>query len=220
MTASKGLRAKRSDAGIIRPTGRDVAVLRWLGEMYGAPLSVVAELYGVGERAARRYAGRLEQAGFAGRQLAPAGVWLVPTRRGLRYAGLDYDPWTLVGWKADHTAAVARLRLHLERQYPTSSWTSERALKASWHGTGARVRIPDGMLEVDGQKIGLEVELHRKAEHRYPGICADVDPDLDQVWWFVPSTRDAAWLFHVLDGIPKPDRPKHTVLQLPEGVTS
>jgi hypothetical protein len=136
MTASSGIRARRSDAGQVRVTQRDVAVLRWLSEMYGAPLSVVAELYGVGQRDTRRHAARLEQAGFASRQHAPAGVWLVPTRKGLRYAGLEYEMWSLVGWKADHLAAVCRMRLALERQYPGAGWESERAYRERWHGTG------------------------------------------------------------------------------------
>jgi hypothetical protein len=193
---------------------RDVRVLRWLGEMYGAPLSVVGRLYGVGERDTRRHAARLEQAGFASRQLAPAGTWLVPTRAGLRYCGLEYEAWSLVGWKAEHLAAVCRLRLELEAAYPAGRWISERAVRAEWHGTGARVRIPDGILEVDGQRVGLEVELHRKGQHRYPGICADVDPSLDMVVWFVVSVADANWLAHVLDGIPRPARPVHEVLVL------
>ncbi|HEY6707644.1 MAG TPA: hypothetical protein VJB61_08620 [Actinomycetota bacterium] len=126
----------------MRPTERDVAVLRWLGEMYGAPLDVVSQLYGTGDRVTRRHAARLARAGFASRQLAPAGVWLVPTLRGLRYAGLDYDTWALVGWKAEHLAAVCRLRLALEAAYPDGRWTSERAVRAEWHGTGARVPHP------------------------------------------------------------------------------
>jgi hypothetical protein len=216
MTASKGIRARRSDAGIVRPTGRDVRVLRWLGEMYGAPLPVVAELYGVGARAARRYAGRLIQAGFASRQLAPAEVWLVPTRAGLHYAGLEqYERWDLVGWKAAHMAAVCRMRLALERQFPGAGWESERAIRQRWHGTGARVRIPDGILGQPGRRIAVEVELHRKAAHRYVGILADLDPDVGEVWWFVGG-GDVAWLRRVLADIPC--AVAQVVHQLPEGV--
>jgi hypothetical protein len=199
---------------VVRPTQRDLEVLRWLGEMYGAPLAVVGQLYGTGDRVTRRHAARLEQAGFASRQLAPGGAWLVPTLRGLRYAGLDYAVWPLVGWKAEHLAAVARLRLEVEAAYPDGRWTSERAVRADWHGTGARVRIPDGILDLPGCRVGLEVELHRKGQHRYPGILADVDPSLDRVWWLVRSVADSNWLQHVLEGIPKPERPVHEVMVL------
>jgi hypothetical protein len=182
--------------------------------MYGAPLSVFGRLYGTGERVTRRHAARLEQAGFASRLLAPAGQWVVPTRAGLAYCGLEYEPWSLVGWKAEHLAAVCRLRLEIEATYPDGRWTSERAVRAEWHGTGARVRIPDGVLDLPGCRVGLEVELHRKAAHRYPGICADVDPSLDRVWWLVRSTTDCQWLQGVLDGIAKPERPAHEVMVL------
>jgi hypothetical protein len=199
----------------VRPTERDLRVLRWLGEMYGAPLSVVGELYGVGARDTRRHAARLEQAGYASRQHAPAGVWLVPTRRGLRYAGLEYESWSLVGWKAAHLEAVCRMRLHLERQYPGAGWESERACRERWHGTGARVRIPDGILGQAGRRIGVEVELHRKAAHRYEGILADLDPELAEVWWFVAGP-DVAWLGRVLADIPCAVAQR--VVELPAGV--
>jgi DNA-binding MarR family transcriptional regulator len=67
MTASKGIRSRRSDAGQVRLSERDAAVLRFLGEQFGCPLSVVADLYGVGDRVARRHVARLERAGFASR---------------------------------------------------------------------------------------------------------------------------------------------------------
>ena len=86
MTASKGIRARRSDAGQVRLTERDATVLRFLGDQYGAPLSVVADLYGVGDRVARRHVARLERAGFAGRLTVAGQQWVVPTRAGLTRA--------------------------------------------------------------------------------------------------------------------------------------
>jgi hypothetical protein len=184
--------------------------------MYAAPLSVVGQLYGVGQRDTRRHAARLEQAGFASRQRSPAEVWLVPTRAGLRYAGLDYERWDLVGWKAAHMAAVCRMRLALEAKFPGASWESERAIRARWHGSGARVRIPDGIIGDHPRRIGIEVELHRKAAHRYEGIIADRDPDLSACWWFV-RPADVVWLRRVLDEIPCPI--DQLVFELPGGVT-
>jgi hypothetical protein len=154
-------------------------------------------------------------AGFVERAYGPAGgLWLVPTRKGLHYAGLEFAAWSLAGWKAAHLAAVCRMRLHLERQYPGAGWESERQCRARWHGTGARVRIPDGILGQPGRRIGIEVELHRKAAHRYEAILADLDPELAEVWWFVGG-RDVVWLGRVLADIPcaVPQR----VVELPEG---
>jgi hypothetical protein len=214
MTASTGRRARRSDAGSVRVTDRDVRVLRWLGEMFGAPMPVVAELYGVGERDARRQAARLERAGFASRQLAPGGAWLVPTRRGLRFADLDYERWAVSAWKGEHVAAVGRLRLTLQARYPEATWTSERAIRSRWAGSGARVRFADGQLDFPGTTcVGIELELHRKQPHTYQGITSDVDPAFDQVWWFC-RTADQAWLRGVLESVPTAARPEHHVIEL------
>jgi DNA-binding MarR family transcriptional regulator len=102
MTASKGIRSRRSDAGQVRLSERDAAVLRFLGEQFGCPLSVVADLYGVGDRVARRHVARLERAGFASRLTVAGQQWVVPTRAGLRFADLDHDVWQPRAWKLDH----------------------------------------------------------------------------------------------------------------------
>jgi hypothetical protein len=168
VTASRGIRAKRSDAGQVRLSERDAAVLRFLGEQFGAPLSVVAELYGVGDRVARRHVARLERAGFAGRLTVAGQQWVVPTRAGLRFADLDHEVSPPRAWKLEHVEGVARLRLALTHLYPGGSWTSEanhglhtslpsgnpapgrpgRSLAgpaATWPSTASRVlRIPSG----------------------------------------------------------------------------
>jgi hypothetical protein len=214
VTASRGIRARRSDAGIVRPTRRDVAVLQWLGEQFGAPLSVVGELYGVGERAARRNAERLERAGFASRLTVAGRQWVVPTRAGLRFADLDYETWQPRAWKLEHVEGVGRLRLHLGRLYPDAAWTSERQIRSRWAGSGARVRYADGQLDLaDGRCVGVELEVHRKKRFEYEGIGQDVDPQFDDIWWFC-RPQDAGWLADVLEEIPTPERPAHHVLAL------
>jgi hypothetical protein len=214
MTASNRQRARRSDAGQVRLTQRDAAVLRFHGEQFGCPLSVVAELYGVGDRVARRHVARLERAGFASRLTVAGQQWVVPTRPGLRFADLDYEVWQPRAWKLDHVEGVARLRLVLQARYPDADWTSERQIRSRWANSGARVRFADGQLDLaDGRRIGVELETHRKKRHEYEGIVRDVDPDFDEVWWFAPA-QDVTWLADVLDEIPKPERPSHLVLDL------
>jgi hypothetical protein len=99
-------------------------------------------------------------------------------------------------------------------QYPEATWTSERAIRSRWTGSGARVRFADGQLDFPGTTcVGVELELHRKKPHEYEGIAGDVDPAFDQVWWFCPPEL-VAWLRGVLDGLPKPPRPEHHVIAL------
>jgi hypothetical protein len=214
MTASRGIRARRSDAGQVRLTERDAAVLRFCGDQFGEPLSVVADLYGVGDRVARRHVARLERAGFASRLTVAGQQWVVPTRAGLRFAGLEHEMWQPRAWKLEHVEGVARLRLHLARRYPDAVWTSKRAIRSRWANSGARVRFADGQLDLaDGRCVGVELETHRKKRHEYEGIVRDVDPDFDEVWWFCPA-QNVTWLADVLDEIPKPERPRHLVLDL------
>jgi hypothetical protein len=175
---------------------------------------VVARLYRVGDRATRQNVARLERAGFAGRLTVAGQQWVVPTRAGLVFAGLDYQPWSPRAWKLEHVETVARLRLALQARYPDAVWTSERAIRSRWANSGARVRFADGQLNLaDGRCIGIELELHRKKRHEYEGIGRDVDPDFDEVWWFCPAA-DVDWLADVLEEIPKPERPHHHVLDM------
>jgi hypothetical protein len=222
-------------------TERDLAVLTWLGEMFGAPLPVVRDLLvragaptesapGAGWRqagevpdalaVARKWAGRMVAAKLVTRSRPLGATWVAPTRAGLDFAGLDYGTWKPVGWKLEHVAAVGRLRLKLEAQYPEATWTSERAIRSRWAGSGARVRYADGQLDFPGTTcVGVEVELHRKKHAEYEGIGQDIDPAFDQVWWFVPAPRgnhgaEVVWLRGVLAGILKPGRPEHHVIPL------
>jgi hypothetical protein len=218
------------DAGRPALTQRDLRVLTWTGEMYAVDLEVLGVLLarwspggvapGSLAAVARKHAARFERAGCASRVVVLGRPWLVPTKGGLAFAGLDYAPWAPVGWKLAHLATVARLRLELEAEQPEAAWESERAIRARWHGTGARVRIPDGAVTMpDGRRIAVEVELHRKARHRYSPIVAEQDPAWDECWWFTRA-GDVDWLTAVLAELPKPARPIHAVWMLPEGVTS
>ena len=180
-------------------TERDLRVLRWAGEQYALPVAVVAELVAAGgmtstsaTRVAARVAGRLEGLGYAGRPYALGRWWLLPTRAGLRAAGLPYRAWDLAAheWSLPHATMCARLRLYLERTYPTAGWESERGIRARWHGSGARVRLADGGLHWsdDETATGIELERHVKKPNRYQGAVADADPAWNAgVWWFSPA---------------------------------
>ena len=94
-------------------TARDLAALRFVGEQYAARSDVLAVLLGrlspatvrepgpagaTGPSASGSSGGR--QAGWAERRRMLGHTWVLPTRAGLRLAGLDLDPWTpaVTGW--------------------------------------------------------------------------------------------------------------------------
>jgi hypothetical protein len=173
-------------------TERDLSVLRWVGEMYVAPLEVVAQLVGrdeavsapSAERVARRTAERLERLGYAGRRPLLGQPWLVPTRTGLRVAGLNYPAQVPAEGILKHVSTVARLRLHLAAAEPAAEWECERSIREQWGAS--RVRRVDGALWWPNEDAtGLEVELHIKKPARYAGIVHDLDPNWNAgVWWF------------------------------------
>jgi hypothetical protein len=194
----RGAMVTRAPAGI---TERELTVLRWVGEQYAVPMAVLAELVerahrvpsGSAPRVARRMAERLAALGYAGRPHVLGRWWLVPTRAGLRAAGLDYQPWNIAEheWSLNHLVLCARLRLHLAAADPSAEWESDRAIRSRWHGTGARTRLADGGLHwPEGTAVGIELERYVKKPSRYQGAVLDQDPAwTDGVWWFTPAAH-------------------------------
>jgi hypothetical protein len=114
---------------------------------------------------------------------------------------------------------VARLRLHLAQAYPEARWESDRAIRARWHGSGARVRLADGGLYFPtGDAMGVECELHVKRLDRYQAVVADVDPAWSSgVWWFTPRAQVGLLQQRLQDA---GAGAHHEVVTAPEGVAS
>ena len=105
-------------------TARDVAALRFVGEQYTARSDVLAVLLGrlspavvrdagrLGDRTVRQRIERWEAAGWAERRRMLGHTWILPTRAGLRLAGLELDPWTPAVDRLAHHHAAAVVRLY------------------------------------------------------------------------------------------------------------
>lgn len=121
-------RARRSDAGTLRCSGRDLELLRVVGERY--TVTQLARMMRCSPHAARWLRSRWERAGWArGRALLvgePVFVWL--TRRGQSLAGIDYSVWRPNGGMLAHIAAVTDVRLHVLDRHPGAEWVCEREL--------------------------------------------------------------------------------------------
>jgi hypothetical protein len=141
-TPPGGLR--RSDAGTVRLTGRDVAGLVLCGDMYGAPYDLLAACLGVREDRLRGIVARWRKAGYVqtGR-LGPGPAWCWLTRPGLAAAGLGFAPSSPSLARLAHIRAVLAVRLSLESgaawQAGAAHWRSERRIRAAMSG-----RIPSG----------------------------------------------------------------------------
>ena len=121
--------ARRCDPGTVRCSGRDLELLRIVGEQYAMTLPQLARMMACSSRAARWLRSRWGRAGWArGRALLvgePVFVWL--TRRGHSLAGIDYSVWRPNAGMLAHIAAVTDVRLHVPDRHP-GTWVCEREL--------------------------------------------------------------------------------------------
>jgi hypothetical protein len=205
-------RARRWDAGPA-PTARDLAALRFVGEQYAVRAEVAAllltrlstagpEIGGqLSRRAVREQLGRWERAGWAERRRLLGQTWVLPTRAGLRLAGLEFDPWTPALDRLAHHHAVAVVRLAREPVPGQGGWVCERALwrrrgKASWHLADAALPVP---VPEAWQQQGIseawelvEVELTQKARPRVLAALKTRLPHTARITYYVPPELHAA----------------------------
>jgi hypothetical protein len=205
-------RARRWDAGPV-PTARDLAALRFVGEQYAVRVDVAAllltRLSTTGPQAAgqlsrrqvREQLGRWERAGWAERRRLLGHTWVLPTRAGLRLAGLEFDPWTPALDRLAHHHAVAVVRLAREPAPGRGGWVCERALwrrrgKAAWHLADAALPAP---VPEAWQQHGIgeaweliEVELTQKARPRTVAALKTRPPHTAAVTYYVPAALHAA----------------------------
>jgi hypothetical protein len=126
-------------------------------------------------------------------------TWVLPTRAGLRMAGLAFNCWepALDRLAHHHTAAV--VRLHREPVPGQGGWVCERELwrrrgNASWHlADGALpAPIPAGWQGIDQAWELVEVELHQKARPRLVAVLKTRPPHTACVTSYVPAALRAA----------------------------
>jgi hypothetical protein len=186
-------------------TGRDLAVLRWIGEQYTVRLDVAGVLLSrlspepvglLSRRTVRKQMDRWEQAGWVSRYRLLGHTWLITTAAGLRHAGLELEPWTPAAVRLAHHHAVALVRLAREPEPGAAGWVCERELwrrrgKASWH-------LADGALPVEVPTLWrergiseafelIEVELHQKARRRVVAALKNLPPATRLVTYYTTA---------------------------------
>jgi hypothetical protein len=217
-------------------TARDVAALRFVGEQYAVRLDVLAVLLGrlspgeprngvvLGERTLRRRLGRWEQAGWVVRRRMLGHTWVLPTRVGLRLAGLEFDCWDPSPPRLAHHRAVAVVRLAREPVPGQGGWVCERELwrrrgRAGWHlADGALpAPVPAGWQRIEQAWELVEVELHQKARPRLVAALKTRPPHTARITYYVPAALHAA-LSAQLAGVVRElgGRPEVRVELLPE----
>jgi len=162
---------------------RDLEVLGWLGEQYGARADQLEILLGCGPRTIQRVLSRLREAGLitTRRLLADEPAWAIPTRAGLRACGHGFGAWhPRVGLLA-HVAAVNDVRLHVQARSPESEWVGEQPL-ARERQPGEH--LPDAVVVTDGRRVAIEVELTVKSQRRVQAILDELTGRFDAVLYF------------------------------------
>jgi hypothetical protein len=165
---------------------RDLDLLAWLGEQYGARVDQLEALLGCGPRTVQRVVGRLRDTGLVTtrRLLVGEPAWVIPTGAGLRAAGLSFGMWQpRIGLLA-HVAAVNDVRLHVQARAPLSEWVPERLLARE---RAAGQHLPDGVVLTDGQRVAIEVELTIKSQRRVTAILDELTGRYDTVLYFCAS---------------------------------
>jgi hypothetical protein len=162
---------------------RDLDVLSWLGEQYGARVDQLETLLDCGPRTVQRVTGRLRDTGLitTRRLLVGEPAWVIPTSAGLGATGHHFAAWQpRIGLLA-HVAAVNDVRLHVEARSPESEWVPERLLARERQ---AGEHLPDGLVITEGRRVAIEVELTIKSQRRVTAILDELTRRFDTVLYF------------------------------------
>jgi hypothetical protein len=162
---------------------RDLELVGWLGEQYGARTDQVETLLDCGPRTVQRVIARLRDAGLitTRRLLVGEPAWVLPTSTGMRAAGQHFGAWhPRIGLLA-HVAAVNDVRLHVQARSPESEWIAERLLARERQ---AGEHLPDGVVLTEGRRVAIEVELTIKSQRRVSAILDELTGRFDAVLYF------------------------------------
>lgn len=176
-----GVVPRRPSSGLLR--ARDLEVLGWLGEQYGARVDQLEPLLGCGPRTVQRVVHRLADHRLVQvhRLLYGKPAWVVPTGLGHRVTGDGFRAWSPNLGLLAHVAAVNDVRLHIQGRSSESVWVCERAL-ARDHRAGQH--LPDGLVVLDGREMAVEVELTVKSAQRLESIIGELTTRYSTVLYF------------------------------------
>jgi acetolactate synthase regulatory subunit len=167
-----------------RLRGRDLQVLDWVCEQYGARTDQLEVLLDSAPRTVQRVLARLREAGLiqTRRVLVGEPAWVIPTRTGLRTAGQGFGVWQLRLGSLAHVAAVNDVRLHIRERSPESEWIPERVLRKE---QAAGEHLIDALvITADRQRVAIEVELTVKSRPRVRSILDEITKRYDTILYF------------------------------------
>jgi hypothetical protein len=184
---ASGCAQRRAGAEPLR--ARDLELLYWLAEQYGARVDQLRALLGCHPRTVERMLARLRAAGLIElrRLLVGESAWVNPTSRGLRVTGQGFGVWRPRLGVLAHVAAVNDVRLHVARCSPQSEWVCERVLARERE---AGEHLSDALVITEGRRVAIEVELTVKSRQRVRAILDELSQRHDAILYFcAPGTH-------------------------------
>jgi hypothetical protein len=198
-------RAVRSDAGQIKIQPRDFELLRWLEDMRAVTEADLAILLArwtgkakpLQVQSVQRVIKRLELLDLVEARKIFAGMSRIVcvTKTGAEMVGGPGRGGGFPGMSVlEHTLAVARARVWLERVMTVEEWTSERTIRRNLGMPMPKGHVPDGHIfrrldDTTGALLALEVELHDKGVARTQKILEDLilNQAIDGILYVVPT---------------------------------
>jgi hypothetical protein len=162
---------------------RDLEVLGWVAEQYGARLDQLGVLLGAGPRTVQRTVARLRAAGLVRTERVLVGepAWVLPTGAGMAACSSGFGVWRPRVGLLSHVAAVNDVRLHIQALAPATEWVPERALARDRR---AGEHLPDGVAITEGRRVAIEVELTVKSRRRVTAILDELTGRFDATLYF------------------------------------
>jgi len=178
-------RPRRSDAGSVRLSGRDVTGLLLCAEHFAVPYDLLASALGVQPTRLRGIVARWRRSGYAATgTLGPGPAWCWLTPAGMTACGLSYPARPPSLSRLAHIRAVLAARLWLESGQAYADgrawWRSERKIRAALPSNAGAAHIADAEIcwpslegsPYAGQTWAVEVELTPKPAARTARILA------------------------------------------------
>ena len=179
--APRSSTARRGGHELLRR--RDLEVVGWLAEQYGARVDQLEALVGAGPRTVQRTVARLHAAGLVTtrRVLVDEPAWVLPTGAGMVACSSGFGVWRPRIGLLSHVAAVNDVRLHIQGRAPSTEWVPERVLARD---RMAGEHLCDGVAITEGRKVAIEVELTVKSRRRVTAILDELVGRYDAVLYF------------------------------------
>jgi hypothetical protein len=157
--------------------------VRLLAEQGAVPLDQLARFLAVDLAVAVALVQAFEERGWSEsrRFLVRDYPWCWLTGRGARLSGTGLPRAVPDIGGIEHRRAVNEVRLHLARRAPAGRWICEREVLRR---RGPDEFLPDGVLEIDGERHAIEAELSRKQNRQIRLIVAAHSARYDAVVYF------------------------------------